>query len=67
MLGLVFLEQHTHAAGESTIRLAVITTVACSIFAHGLSALPGMEFYARKVRSLAEGAPELEVMPGGAR
>jgi NhaP-type Na+/H+ or K+/H+ antiporter len=66
VLGLVFLERQMPIAGESTIRLAVILTVACSIFAHGLSAMPGMALYARKVRSLAAGAPELEPMAGGA-
>jgi len=38
----------------------VMMTVLFSIFAHGLSALPGMDLYARKLRSLAPDAPELE-------
>ena len=42
VLGLVYLEQETHQPGESTIRLAVMVTVLLSIFAHGLSAMPGM-------------------------
>jgi NhaP-type Na+/H+ or K+/H+ antiporter len=61
VLGLVYLEQLTHDPADSTISLAVMMTVLCSIFAHGLSALPGMEIYARKIATLPPGAPELEV------
>ena len=60
VLGLVYLEEQTHQTGESTIRLAVMVTVLLSIFAHGLSALPGMEIYARKLSALPPDAPELE-------
>jgi NhaP-type Na+/H+ or K+/H+ antiporter len=59
VLGLVYLEKETHQPGESTIRLAVMMTVILSIFAHGLSALPGMRLYARKIKGLPAGAPEL--------
>jgi sodium/hydrogen antiporter len=58
VLGLVYLEQEMHLPGESTIRLAVILTVMISIFAHGLSAKPGIELYARKIASLDARAPE---------
>lgn len=61
VLGLVYLEQETHQSGESTIRLAVMATVLLSILAHGLSALPGMDIYARKISALPADAPELEV------
>jgi len=60
VLGLVYLEQETHQPGESTIRLAVMATVLLSIFAHGLTALPGMELYAHRIRTLDPGAPEHE-------
>jgi NhaP-type Na+/H+ or K+/H+ antiporter len=58
VLGLVYLEQEMHLPGESTIRLAVILTVAISIFAHGLSAMPGIDLYARKIAVLDDSAPE---------
>ena len=58
VLGLVYLEQELHLPGEPTIRLVVIATVLLSIFAHGLSALPGTGLYARKIASLTPGAPE---------
>jgi sodium/hydrogen antiporter len=46
VLGLVYLEQEAHLPGESTIRLAVMATVLLSIFAHGLTASPGIGLYA---------------------
>ncbi len=58
VLGLVYLEQEMHLPGESTMRLAVIVTVALSIFVHGLSAVPGINLYARKVATLGTDAPE---------
>ena len=57
VLGLVYL-QETHGSGGPTIRLAVMATVLLSIFAHGLTAKPGMELYARKVAALGTGAAE---------
>ena len=60
VLGLVFLEQETHLPGEPTIRLAVMMTVLISIFAHGLSAMPGIDLYARKIASFDVTAPERE-------
>jgi len=58
VLGLVYLEQELHLPSESTMRFAVAATVALSIFAHGLSAMPGISVYARKVAALAPSAPE---------
>jgi NhaP-type Na+/H+ or K+/H+ antiporter len=58
VLGLVYLEHSTHEPGEFTIRLAVMVTVLLSIFAHGLSAMPGINLYAGKVAELDPAAPE---------
>jgi NhaP-type Na+/H+ or K+/H+ antiporter len=58
VLGLVYLEEGMYLPGESTTRLAVIVTVALSIFAHGLSATPGINLYARKIAALGPDAPE---------
>jgi len=60
VLGLVYLEHYTHQAGDSTIRLAVMATVLLSIFAHGLSAVPGIELYARKIETLPHSVREHE-------
>ncbi len=58
VLGLVYLEQEMHLPAEPTMRMAVIVTVALSIFAHGLSAMPGINLYARQIASLGTDAPE---------
>ena len=57
-LGLVFLEEQAQLPGEKTIKLAVMATVMLSIFAHGFSALPGIDLYARKVATLDAMSPE---------
>ena len=57
VLGLVYLQETQHS-GDPAIRLAVMATVMISIFAHGLTARPGMELYARKIAALGAGAPE---------
>jgi NhaP-type Na+/H+ or K+/H+ antiporter len=49
VLGLVYLQQETHTAGEATIRIAVMMTVLVSIFAHGLSAMPGIALHSRTI------------------
>ena len=61
VLGLVYLEQEIHLPGEATIRLAVIGTVLLSIFAHGLSATPGIGLYQRRIASLDPAAPDFPV------
>ena len=58
VLGLVYLEQQPNLPGESTIRLAVMATVLLSVVAHGLSAKPGIERYARSCERLPPDAPE---------
>lgn len=58
VLGLVFLDEEAQLPGEETIKLAVMATVLLSIFAHGFSALPGIDYYARKVAALDATAPE---------
>jgi NhaP-type Na+/H+ or K+/H+ antiporter len=58
VLGLVYLEQQARLPGEETIRLAVMATVLLSIVAHGISAMPGIDRYARRVSRLPPDAPE---------
>jgi NhaP-type Na+/H+ or K+/H+ antiporter len=58
VLGLVYLESEIDLPGEPTIRLAILATVLLSIFAHGLSARPGVEFYGHKVDRLGQNTPE---------
>lgn len=58
VLGLVLLEEEAHLPGQETVKLAVTVTVVLSIFAHGFSALPGIDLYARKVAKLDASTPE---------
>ena len=63
VLGLVAAEE-VEAAGASLVRLGLIATVLLSIFAHGLSASPGIRFYARQLSRLGADAPEYGVVSG---
>jgi NhaP-type Na+/H+ or K+/H+ antiporter len=60
VLGLVYLEQEAHLPGEPALRIAVMMTVLLSIFAHGLSAAPGIDLYARRLATMPAAAPEHE-------
>ena len=61
VLGLVYLEHQTHQPSEPTIRLAMMATVLLSIFAHGLTAMPGINAYARRLENSRPGVPEQEI------
>jgi NhaP-type Na+/H+ or K+/H+ antiporter len=61
VLGLVAAEE-VQATGASLMRLALIATVLLSIFAHGLSASPGIRLYARQIARLGPDAPEYEAV-----
>jgi len=58
VLGLVFLEHESKLSGEPFIRLALISTVFLSVFAHGFSARIGIDIYTRKIDKLNADAPE---------
>ena len=58
VLGLVYLEKELNLPNESTIRIAVMVTVLLSIFAHGLSAAPGICVYEKRISTLDPDAPE---------
>jgi NhaP-type Na+/H+ or K+/H+ antiporter len=62
VLGLVYLEGETELPGEATIKLTVMATVLLSIFAHGLTALPAIGWYAKAIAPLGVGAPEHEMV-----
>ncbi len=64
VLGLVYLEEEARLGGEETIKMAVMATVMLSIFAHGVSALPGINMYARKVAELDAASPEKSQQAG---
>ena len=58
VLGAVYIEHAGLHHGGLAIRAAVMATVLLSIFAHGLSALPGMRWYAARLQALGPNAPE---------
>jgi NhaP-type Na+/H+ or K+/H+ antiporter len=58
VLGLIFLKEEANLAGEPIIELVVTATVLLSIFAHGISAAPAINIYARQVEKLDNDAPE---------
>lgn len=64
VLGVVYLDQDLGLPGESTISLVVMATVLLSICVHGLSTLPGIARYARRVAELPADAPELQKVAG---
>lgn len=57
VLGLIYFIE-AHRTVDVDIKFAVITTVLCSIFLHGLSASPGIKVYAKRVKRLEATAPE---------
>ena len=59
VLGLVYLEQEMNLPGEPVMRSAVMVTVLLSIFAHGLSAIPAIDLYARGNSMTAAAGPGL--------
>ena len=60
VLGLVYFEHGAHDPGGPMIRVAVMMTVLVSIFAHGLSALPGIALYEARLGSLGADSPEMD-------
>jgi NhaP-type Na+/H+ or K+/H+ antiporter len=62
VLGMVIAGQNLPSSGSSLIRLCLIATVLFSIFAHGLSAFPGVRLYARQIARLGPEAPEYEAV-----
>jgi len=60
VLALVFLEKEAHLPGQPVIILAVVVTVLFSVVAHGVSAVPGIGWYGRQLKSLPPDAPEFQ-------
>ncbi len=64
VLGLIYLEHELHLPYEEMLIGTISATVLLSILLHGLTALPGMRWYARRVAQFGENAPELdEIVP----
>jgi NhaP-type Na+/H+ or K+/H+ antiporter len=63
VLGLIFFLKEAELPGEPIIKLVLISTILLSIFAHGLTALPGIHLYSKEVKKLDASAPELRKIP----
>jgi NhaP-type Na+/H+ or K+/H+ antiporter len=63
VLSLVVVQLEVQTAGASVVRLGLMAAVLLSIFAHGLSASPGIKLYARQIDRLGPDAPEYEAVP----
>lgn len=61
VLALVYLEHETNSPNEHTVQLVVMATVLLSIFAHGFSTLPGINWYVKKVLLLDIKSPEKQI------
>ena len=61
VLALIFLKEEANLTGEPLIELAVSATVLLSVFAHGISAAPAIDVYAKQVAELPSDAPERQV------
>jgi len=60
VLLLITLNEAPGIPGLKTIAVVVSTTVLISVFAHGITAKPAIDWYARKTASLPSNAPELK-------
>jgi len=62
VLLLITLNEARGIPGLKTIAVVVSTTVRISVFAHGLSANPIIDWYAGKIATLPADAPELKAV-----
>lgn len=60
VLGLLVVERELATPQDATMRGIVLVTILLSILLHGLSAQPGISWYAKQVAALPPDAPELE-------
>ena len=58
ILGLIMIKEEAGIPGQLMIELAVVATVLLSVFAHGITAAPGINLYARQVEKMPDEAPE---------
>ena len=58
ILGMIMIKEEAGIPGQLLIEYAVMATVLLSVFAHGVTAAPGINLYARQMDKLPEEAPE---------
>jgi NhaP-type Na+/H+ or K+/H+ antiporter len=63
ILALLVIEEEPELAGGATIVIAMAVTVVLSVYAHGLTAAPGVAWYSRRAEGLYKEAPEKHPVP----
>jgi hypothetical protein len=58
VLGCIFLKEEANLNREPIIELVIFATVLLSVFAHGITAGPTINIYAKQVENLDSDAPE---------
>jgi NhaP-type Na+/H+ or K+/H+ antiporter len=59
LLLIIFVDAGT-LPGMATVQAVIVTTVLLSVFAHGISAAPLIQWYAKNIEALPENARERE-------
>ena len=62
VLGLVYLSARPSWPAPQRSGFSVLATVLLSIFAHGLTAQPGINLYAKRIAALDETSPEHQAL-----
>jgi NhaP-type Na+/H+ or K+/H+ antiporter len=63
ILALLVIEEEPQLAGGATITIAMAVAVVMSVYAHGITAAPGVAWYARRTEQMHEHAPEKHEVP----
>jgi NhaP-type Na+/H+ or K+/H+ antiporter len=63
ILALFVIEEEPELAGGATIVIAMAVTVILSVYAHGLTAAPGVAWYSQRAEGMHEEAPEKHAVP----
>jgi NhaP-type Na+/H+ or K+/H+ antiporter len=63
ILALLVIEDEPELPGGATITIAMAVVVVMSVYAHGLTAAPGVAWYARRTEGMHEDAPERHEVP----
>ncbi len=63
ILALIVVVDESELAGGGVIVTTMAVAVLMSVFAHGLTAAPGVGWYARRAETMPEAAPEMGAVP----
>jgi NhaP-type Na+/H+ or K+/H+ antiporter len=63
ILALLVIEEEPELPGGATIVVVMAVAVLMSVYAHGLTAAPGVAWYCRRTEGMHEEAPEMREVP----